>query len=536
MIKLLIADDEPLICVGIQSLLDWESLGVTVIGTARNGAQALEIIDAKRPEIVIADIKMPIKSGLELAEECAKKYGYPPLFILLTSYESFSFAQKAVTLQVVDYLTKLDLSEEQLKESMIRAIKRLRELNLPDAILAKSTGSHWQDKFFIRLYNNLFQSDQQYRAQQEEFGINLDYPAFVTAYCTIHEQLPASTDMNAREYTFNNVVKTIRETLGNKFDYYITALDLQHFNFLFCLSEQDKPEHVAAALQKNFTLLWQYFNVEIHAGLGHLVHRPSLIHESYSTAQRAARLCTPQQAVIMMNETTDADLADEFQFAKMHSEFCKAFEELDPQALDASITKIAEYIKAQPALQIQALDVACNILYMAIGMLPDGAQTVAEIFSAYPDNYRSIYRLKSTAQVTGWLLTLRDGCCARLAAHHTSYQKRLVMEIQEYIKANIGSHFTLNAVAAVFNFSPSHLSRLFSQYAGTGFIDYVAREKVQVAKGMLREGRQIYEVAEKLGFSSAYYFSTVFKKYEGRAPKDYQKQSGAKGLQEKAPG
>jgi len=75
MVKLLIADDEPLVCVGLRSMLKWEELGIEVIGTARNGRQAAEMIEKLSPEIVITDIKMPLMTGLELAEECAQKYG-----------------------------------------------------------------------------------------------------------------------------------------------------------------------------------------------------------------------------------------------------------------------------------------------------------------------------------------------------------------------------------------------------------------------------------------------------------------------------
>ena len=125
MTRLLIADDEPLVCVGLRSMLQWEDYGIEIVGTARNGRQAAEMIESLRPDIVITDIKMPLKTGLELAEECNRKYGKLPLFIILTSFEEFEFVRRALEFQAVDYLVKLELTAETLAASIRRALKML---------------------------------------------------------------------------------------------------------------------------------------------------------------------------------------------------------------------------------------------------------------------------------------------------------------------------------------------------------------------------------------------------------------------------
>ena len=59
MLRILLVDDEPLVLIGLQGMLEWEKLGYTVCGTARNGKLALELIEREKPDIVIADVKMP---------------------------------------------------------------------------------------------------------------------------------------------------------------------------------------------------------------------------------------------------------------------------------------------------------------------------------------------------------------------------------------------------------------------------------------------------------------------------------------------
>lgn len=122
MYRVLLADDEPIILSGLQSMLDWEQLGCTVCGAARDGRQALELVETRRPDIVVCDIKMPRFTGLELLEVCARQY--PELvFIMLTNHQDFHMAQQSLRGRAVDYLLKIDLDGEKLARSLRLAIE-----------------------------------------------------------------------------------------------------------------------------------------------------------------------------------------------------------------------------------------------------------------------------------------------------------------------------------------------------------------------------------------------------------------------------
>ena len=156
MIKLLIVDDEPLVQIGVKSMLNWADYGIEVCGTAMNGAAALKMIEEYSPEIVIADIRMPIMNGLELAKTCRDTYGRIPLFIILTSYEEFELARQALSYEVVDYLIKMELDKESLAASIETALKRLKDLKATEAIRAggRPLLQTYMDKFFLRLLHH----------------------------------------------------------------------------------------------------------------------------------------------------------------------------------------------------------------------------------------------------------------------------------------------------------------------------------------------------------------------------------------------
>jgi two-component system response regulator YesN len=105
-----------------------------------------------------------------------------------------------------------------------------------------------------------------------------------------------------------------------------------------------------------------------------------------------------------------------------------------------------------------------------------------------------------------------------------NYQQNLVARVEQYIGENLDKRLSLPDVAAEFNLSPNYLSQLFTRYAGESFVEYITAARIAAAKTMLLKGEgPVYEIAEKLGYESAFYFSKVFKKVEGISPREFRR-------------
>lgn len=530
MIKLLIADDEPLVCVGLQSMLKWGDFGVQIVGTARNGQQAAQMIEQLAPDIVISDIKMPLKSGLELLQECTQRYGRIPLFIMLTSYEEFEFLRKAMRYQALDYLIKLELNAASLSAAITKGIAVLEEIRsaqTPAAALQRSGGIQaLREKFFIRLFNNLFDSEEQYRLQKKDLNINFSAHSYAVAACEIQLYPNMRLDGEKLLALCISTVQMARDTLGRYLPCYVTTLDMRHFTVTFCLpplSADDWQSTVAAALKKTTDALRSYFNVDIWASVGQRVENPRRLSVSYHSARKGLHGLSAQSPLVFFSaDQSGRGTEDAAALSTARKAIRRAFEEMDTVALYDSLTTAADEISSHPDQQVQALDTASNILYMAISLLPDGEKTVAEIFCTEPDGYRSVYSLNTAPEIAGWVQRLRDGCCERLQARRQGYKRQVVENVKAYINENLSKKLSLNEVAAVFNFSPNYLSQLFAKSSGEGFVEYITSARVAAAKEMLARGDgKIYEIAKKLGFESSFYFSKVFKKVEGISPSQY---------------
>ena len=119
MYRIIIADDEPLIIRGLKKMMEWEKMDTEVVGEAEDGEQLLNLLDTLEPDIIISDISMPEKTGLDVLKEINKRK-LKTKVIFLSGFQEFSYAKEAVTYGAVDYLLK-PVSVEELENAINRA-------------------------------------------------------------------------------------------------------------------------------------------------------------------------------------------------------------------------------------------------------------------------------------------------------------------------------------------------------------------------------------------------------------------------------
>jgi len=119
MYKLLIADDENTILKGLSEFMPWETVGCEVAGTAKDGFEAIEHIKSDPPDIVITDIKMPRKSGIDVAQFVHENYPKVKV-IILTGFAEFEYARSALIYGVSDFELK-----PVSKKKLLDAVKKL---------------------------------------------------------------------------------------------------------------------------------------------------------------------------------------------------------------------------------------------------------------------------------------------------------------------------------------------------------------------------------------------------------------------------
>lgn len=116
MVKAIIVDDEPAVAEIIRYFIEEKNLPLEVVGVAGNGRQAIDLIDKTSPKIVFLDIQMPLMDGFEVMQ------ARPDMqYIIITAYESFRYAQRALRLGAKDIILK-PVEYEQLENAVTKLL------------------------------------------------------------------------------------------------------------------------------------------------------------------------------------------------------------------------------------------------------------------------------------------------------------------------------------------------------------------------------------------------------------------------------
>ena len=115
--RVLIVDDDFLVRTYLKQMINWEELGFFIVGDAKNGAEAIEILQKDGADIIIADVSMPIMNGIELTR-FVKKNSPRTHILILSCHDDFIYVKEAMKLGIDDYLLKNNLTEETLIDAL----------------------------------------------------------------------------------------------------------------------------------------------------------------------------------------------------------------------------------------------------------------------------------------------------------------------------------------------------------------------------------------------------------------------------------
>lgn len=186
MYKVLLVEDEEMIMKSMQFLVNWTELSCVICGCAHNGREGIQQIHALHPDIVVTDIRMPYADGLKMLEETKSQCDYET--VIMSGYEEFDYAQKAIRLGVSDYLLKpMDIQE--MSQTISRITQRIEKKRKLRKI--EESAVQWESKPLVstnlptgsaRYVTKMVEYIQQNYAEKvsirdigEQFGISVPY-------------------------------------------------------------------------------------------------------------------------------------------------------------------------------------------------------------------------------------------------------------------------------------------------------------------------------------------------------------------------
>lgn len=292
MYKTLFVDDERLIREGISNLIDWERITGQELTLAENAKVALKYLEHEKYEIVISDIYMQDMNGIELAK-CIKGKWPDVVVILLSAYEDFDYARKAIEAGVFKYLLKPVIPEE-LEDAVNEAISQVKineetkkRIDHSQEVLEDYRRELKKNLWKDILSGNMCNEDEIFeRFEKMNMSKNIS-PIYVVVYKTDDESM-----------LYQNQV-AIDKVVSSCFEGYIDTVFMDNYIVILL-----KKENAKSVLYAFGDLVKEMFHFEVYMGEGKTVKDLSTLHMSVESAKyniqknRANKKDEPTQIVL----------------------------------------------------------------------------------------------------------------------------------------------------------------------------------------------------------------------------------------------
>ncbi len=507
----MIVDDEYVVRLGISSIIDWESHGYTICGLASDGQDALDQIDALRPDIILADVLMSPMNGLELLERCVRKY--PKIqFIMLSNSTDFQHVKRALQLGACDYIFKLEINELDLLKALSNA-----------KVSGASKNRELEDMWYVRhklldcLVSGLAPDSERVTAIASQLGIRFSRGAYQIMVMQLQHIQPHSGSEMALRNAVQNIIDRFSAEIPEglcmwwKELYYVfylpeEAADMHSLKSFFdqvsdyvkrytshtvvaAVSEIHQSDHpFRIALHSTAMSLEQYFYTNATAFIPHHIDFKS----SYN--RKEIRPVSRKLAASILHgqlgqwETDARLLFEELRSRHYAPDVLKAFILL---VLESTCIEVAQQIQTDHSTESSTVHVSKSRI--------DRSRTFEELEQYVLAVLSSLFHAKQQLDFSPEVLAAKA-----------------------YILENVSRKITLSEVAQHVNISESYFSHLFKKEVGVGFVDYVNNLKIEQAKLLLSKSRmKVVEVASALGFDNPNYFNILFKRLTGVTPGSY---------------
>ena len=529
MIKVFLVEDEFVIREGIKKNIDWEGHGYEFCGEASDGELAYPLIKKEKPDIVITDIRMPFMNGLELSKIIKKEMPWIEI-IILSGFEEFEYAKEAIHLGVAQYLTKPISGDDLLAEldilsSKIEESKREREIREKYLAEMKEDTVNDRKAFFEKLVTGS-ESAAELIQTAEKLEINVS-----AIYYNIMLLKTNATTHNQDEFSHRLI--SIDEELENSIDESSVIMfdrDLEGKAFLFKADTKEQlEESICDFCDKSKEIFSKYEGVGYFGGIGECAERLRDVPHSFETANKAftKRYFTTESGFVRSEELEDRVITeDEFDVENLDiknldrsklREFLKFGDGAETEYfVDEFLASFgSNAIKSQIFRQYIIMDVYFSVVEFVDSLSLEQEDQTLSGFK--PDIMRSEDESKKyIVSIINKGIELREG---NISDHNTD----VVDSIKRYIEDNYADEdLSLNSMASHVNFSPNHLSMVFSQQTGNTLIKYLTDYRMNKAKELLKlTNKKSSEISIMVGYKDPHYFSYLFKKTQGVTPTQF---------------
>jgi two-component system, response regulator YesN len=504
--KMLIVDDEPMICRGLAYTIPWEEHQIEVAGLAHDGEDAMnKVKEQNGVDIVITDIRMPNKDGLDLAAFLKAEYPQTKI-IMISGYDEFKYAQKAIQLGVEDYLLK-PVNIDELLEVVQKITREIRQRQA-------ERRQHEQIRLRNLIYHHVF-----------------DYPTDEIAGNDLLETTPCFAFISMKKQGINTAAvqseeekalkvrwkKSIDDSFAEKGAKSVSIFISENL-LLTCLVDQSE------SLIKDWIGKLELDESLVFVLSDHAVPLNGLSQTIGTLREGVRHLPINSERIFFCSELKKADGHNLPYPEQMEESMIQSILRVDQNRIEENVHLLVSYLKSNQFLLEESISICRRMSRGLSSRLKSLSQKDSFHFPSVFEQGVEMLLAESYNVFGGWLLQDIERAIHIFNLKAADNKDWLIERALEYIRTYYKSEIKAQEVADVVNITPNYFSSLFKQKTGKSFNEYVNHMRVEEAKTLLEETPfKVNEIAEQAGFHEYKYFVEVFRRYAGMTPTQYRK-------------
>ncbi|MFX3635887.1 MAG: response regulator [Candidatus Pristimantibacillus sp.] len=543
MYKVLLVDDEADVREGLVQEIDWEACGFTIVGTAENGQEAVEMADRLDIDVVITDISMPFMDGLQLSEWLRAHYPLVKI-VILTGYDEFDYARQAIRLSVDEYLLK-PFSSDSFTELLLK-IKHAIEAEVAEREDVRHLKEHYRtslpllrETFLASLLTRKL-SKTKIEEKTMNYDLHLTGKQYAVAVIALHpadeassseesqHSLKHSGDLDLMLHAMLNIAKELWEP-----HYFGSAFIYQDSIALLAVNEESTEEawlnKMQETLENMLKSIVHYLKLPVTIGVGSVVTDLANVKYSFTDALLALdyRLVLGSDKVIFIHDVEERGY-EKLRFDELKEQALTrslkvgTIEELN-EAIEAIFHELSETTYAYNDIQMYLLEVVTAVLRTA----KDADVDLDQLFGGGFQLHGEIFKFSGLLEAQRWFRDLCLRIMKQIASTRQHTYKDIVEKAVHYTKDHYSDpEISIQRLCSYLHISTGYFSGVFKKEVKMTFVQYLMHIRMEAAKELLRSTElKAFEIAERVGFADPNYFSFCFKKQVGISPRDYRSRS-----------
>ncbi|MEF9967191.1 MAG: response regulator [Longicatena sp.] len=518
MYKVLIADDERIIRITLKNMIDWKAFDCEVVGTAKDGNEALALFDDLQPEIIITDLMMPGMDGIELITKI-KERSKNSQVIALSNYSDFEYVRDAMKAGAFDYLLKVTLEKKDLENIITQVKENCKADNINHEEESESALNELQQCLVLMKNEHVVGKEKIQKTLEQPI-----FQAYEDGYQLAYFRIDNINHLYQNKIKDHTLLHThlsdlIKESIPVAMEHLLLFISNHSGVILFHSKEKLRILNICNSMMRN---IHQYMDVHLSITLSDVLYSFDAFFEIYEKLLKSQTMRFYEQEGSLIQCEDKIEFHDlKMDDIHFHLDILEAVNHTDFDKVNQLEEEMILYMKEneiKPSVVIEYFIFIFNNIEgneIAKGM----KQALAfDKLAARIRMCETIDKLKevvddSFQQIEIWM---KDAS--------TNKYRQEVLDIMAYVEAHLDQRLTLKVIATDFEMSESSLSRTFKSETGKNLNYYINEKKMKKAMDILSQsGGMVKDAATAVGMDDQLYFNKVFKKFYNISPSEVKK-------------